>query len=97
LTQIIHQDNRWLVSGAMTVEQVNTLLAESVDLPSRDALEIDLAAVSEVDTIALSLLFEWQRRAIARQCQLSFANLPENLISLATLYGVLELIPHTSH
>lgn len=81
----------------MTVEQVNTLLAESAAWPSQGTLEIDLAAVSEVDTIALSLLFEWQRQAIARQCQLNFANLPENLVSLATLYGVLELIPQTSH
>lgn len=81
----------------MTMEQVNALLAESGALPSQGALEIDLAAVSDVDTTALSLLFEWLRRAHAQQCRLSFANLPQNLVSLATLYGVLELIPHSSH
>lgn len=81
----------------MTMQQVCALLEESNALPSQQTLEIDLAAVSEVDTTAISLLFEWLRRAHARQCKLTFANLPENLASLATLYGVLELIPQPSH
>ena len=80
----------------MTVQQAQALLAEGV-LPAGDALEIDLSGVSDVDTAALSLLFEWMRRAEARNCKLTFAHLPENLASLATLYGVLDLIPHSSH
>ncbi|HEX5539710.1 MAG TPA: STAS domain-containing protein [Methylophilaceae bacterium] len=97
MAQITQQTDRWLVSGAMTMEQVCALLDESAALPRPDKLEIDLAAVSDVDTTAISLLFEWMRQAQAGRCQLTFANLPENLASLATLYGVLELIPHTSH
>lgn len=81
----------------MTMQQVCALLAESEALPSQNELVVDLAAVSDVDTTAISLLFEWLRRAHARRCKLTFANLPDNLASLATLYGVLELIPHTSH
>ena len=54
---------------------------------------VDLAAVTEVDSSALSLLFEWQRAArSAQQLQISFRNLPESLKSLAALYGVAELI-----
>jgi phospholipid transport system transporter-binding protein len=80
----------------MTVQQVTSLLAEG-ELPVGAPLEIDLTGVSDVDTAALSLLFEWMRRAAVRNCQLTFAHLPENLASLATLYGVLDLIPHRSH
>lgn len=81
----------------MTMAQMNSLLAESAAfLTSRETV-IDLAEVSEVDTSAISLLFEWLRRAHSHKCKLVFSSLPQNLISLATMYGVLELIPQSSH
>jgi len=78
----------------MTVDQVNALLAESraFSMPG----EIDLSQVSDVDTTAVSLLFEWQRQARNQNSKISFSNLPENLASLATLYGVSELIPQAN-
>ena len=81
----------------MTVQQAKSLLAESAALPAGDQLEIDLSGVSDVDTATLSLLFEWMRQAEARGGRITFTNLPENLASLATLYGVVDLIPHSSH
>ena len=84
------------MNGPVTVQQAKALLAEGV-LPVGGNMEIDLSGVSDVDTAALSLLFEWMRRAAARNCQHNFPHLPENLASLATLYGVLDLIPHSSH
>ena len=97
MAQIQQQGNRWLISGDMTVNQVDVLLAESKALQMPDALEIDLAQVAEVDTVALSLIFEWVRHAAANKANISLVNLPANLASLATLYGVLELIPQSSH
>lgn len=85
------------VSGAMTVENVNALLAESNAMFSAKNLQMDLAAVDEVDSAAISLLFEWLRQAHARKTRLVFVNLPSNLVSLATLYGVLDLIPQHTH
>ncbi|HWU83576.1 MAG TPA: STAS domain-containing protein [Methylophilaceae bacterium] len=58
---------------------------------------MDLAGVSDVDTASISLMFEWLREAHASKHKVTFANLPKNLLSLATLYGVLELIPQTAH
>ena len=97
MAQITQDGNRWLVSGMMTMPQINALLAESATLASAKELEIDLSAVSDVDTATISLLFEWLRQAQARKCKVTFANLPQNLASLATLYGVLELLPQSSH
>lgn len=77
----------------MTVDQVNALLAESSALVMPG--EIDLGQVSEVDTTAVSLLFEWQRQAQAKRSTITFVNLPDNLVSLAKLYGVSDLIPQT--
>jgi len=97
LAQIIQDGSRWLVSGAMTVAQMNALLAESAALAAADQVEIDLKAVLDVDTTAISLLFEWLRQAYTRKSKVVFSNLPQNLTSLATLYGVLELIPQSTH
>lgn len=91
MAQIIQKDNCWQISGAMTVDQVNALLAESSALTMPG--EIDLGQVSDVDTTAVSLLFEWQRQAQAKQSSIKFLNLPDNLVSLTKLYGVSDLIP----
>lgn len=97
MAEIKKEAHRWLVSGDMTISQVEALLAQSADLATAKSLEIDLAAVSEVDTASISLLFEWLRSAHAHKVKLTFANFPQNLVSLATLYGVVELIPQNSH
>lgn len=90
----------------MTVESVNALLDESIIVFAADnamadlsggSLEMDMSAVSEVDSSAIALIFEWLRRAYNQKAILVFTNLPANLTSLAALYGVLELIPQQSH
>ncbi|MFJ5446288.1 lipid asymmetry maintenance protein MlaB [Methylobacillus methanolivorans] len=99
MAQIQQQGSRWLISGEMTINQVDVLLAESKALQMPAELEVDLAQVAEVDTVALSLIFEWLRHAAANKANIKLVNLPANLVSLATLYGVLALIPQsgTSH
>jgi len=65
------------------------------DLPA--CLTIDFAKVTEVDSSAVALLLEWRREAQRRAKSLSFVNLPANLMALAALYGVDDLIqPHRS-
>lgn len=81
----------------MTMESVNALLAESNSIFAADNLEMDLSAVSDVDSAAISLLFEWLRQAHSRNASLVFVNLPSNLANMATLYGVLDLIPQHTH
>ena len=53
---------------------------------------IDLAAVTEVDSTALSVLFEWRRAALKKKFRISFRNLPDSMQSLAALYGVADLV-----
>ena len=97
MAQLIKDGNRIRVSGAMTMLSVPALLDESAAVFVDDNLEVDLAQVDEVDSAALSLLFEWLREAHARNASLVFVNLPANLTSLATLYGVLDFIPQHTH
>ncbi len=97
MAQIRQEGTRWLVSGAMTMAEVSALLAQSAALPVTNKLEVDLAEVTDVDTATISLLFEWLRQACARKCKVTFAHLPDNLVSLATVYGVFELLPQEPH
>lgn len=91
------QGNTLRISGAMTLENVNALLEESNAAFTAENLEMDLAGVSEVDSTAVSLMFEWLRQAHKRNISLTFVNLPANLVNMATLYGVLDLIPQHHH
>lgn len=76
------------------MDNANDILVESKSfVMDEDGVEIDFSEVTDVDTAALSLMMEWQRRAAASFCKVTYANLPVNLSSLATLYGVAEFIP----
>ncbi|HSH97327.1 MAG: lipid asymmetry maintenance protein MlaB [Methylophilaceae bacterium] len=97
MANITQQENRWLITGAMTMPHICGLLDESTQLPMNKSFEIDLGEVTDVDTATISLLFEWLRSAHVHKSKLTFANFPENLVSLATLYGVLELLPQAAH
>jgi len=78
------------VSGPMNIDSAAALLSQSEGLLA-DVQVVDLSAVTEVDSAAVSLLLEWRRQA--KTATLRFANLPEALNSLAALYGVTDLIP----
>lgn len=93
MTTIAVQDNQWRVAGGILVDNAGALLKESAALEMSDGLQIDFSEVSDVDTAALSLLIEWQRRALALNRKIAFKKLPESLMSLAALYGVADFIP----
>ena len=93
MAHITKEGSHWLVSGSMDIQQVELMLAEKAIFKGADKVEIDLSGVSNVETATISLLFEWLRQARHSKCNLTYANLPQKLVDLATLYGVLELIP----
>ena len=61
-------------------------------------LVIDLRQVKAVDSAAVSLMLLWLREAQRNKVNLCFTHVPENLLSLARLYDVAELLPlcHTN-
>ena len=79
---------------ALTIATVAALVESGKrEIGAGGELVVDLAEVGDVDSSALSLLFEWEREARRRNVKISFRNLPATMKSLATLYGVSELIP----
>jgi phospholipid transport system transporter-binding protein len=83
---------RCAVRGPITIDNVVALLAEGNGLFAAGQATVDLAAVTDVDSSALSLLLEWRREAGRNGRSIRYVNLPANLKSLAKLYGVTELL-----
>ncbi len=90
---IVQLANKWHVSGDVLMDNANLILNQSDAFEMADEIEVDFTDVCNVDTAALSLMLEWQRRAVASKCRIKFANLPVNLSSLADLYGIQDFIP----
>ena len=84
--------NQLRVRGALTIAGVTALCVAGKQQLGDADLVVDLAAVTEVDSTALSLLFEWRRAAREKNLQIAFRNLPESLKSLAALYGLTDLV-----
>jgi len=90
---MIEQDgNQLRLRGALTIANAAALCAAGKQQFGDGDMVVDLAAVTDVDSTALSLLFEWQREARRRGHGISFRNLPNSLKSLAALYGVADLV-----
>jgi phospholipid transport system transporter-binding protein len=81
------------VSGRLTMDTVAALYGTGLQPDGDGALEIDFAKVEAVDSAAVSLMLCWLRRAQEKHVSLRFSNLPDNLLSLARLYDVAELLP----
>ncbi len=90
---IRREGERMVVSGALTLANVATILREGNAAIDEGVRTVDLAEVGELDSSALALLLAWLREAKQHSRSLSFANLPQGLTAIASLYGVAELLP----
>ncbi len=75
------------IDGAITMDNANAVLEEGL-AKFAQAEVVDLSALDEVDSSAVSLLLEWRRA----NPKLQFVGCTDNLKSLVTLYGVLDLV-----
>ena len=92
MTQITQVNNRWNLNGDLVIGTAKSILTDSETLLIGTDTVIDFEQVDDIDTTAVSLIFEWKRRAIKESQTLTFTNLPINLTSLVQLYGVEDLI-----
>ena len=90
---IVQQANSWHISGDVLMDNASVILLKSEALSMGEGFVVDFSNVTKVDTAALSLMLEWQRRAVVSSSKVTFANLPLNLSHLAALYGITDFIP----
>ncbi len=94
---IEHGDASLRVTVPMVIANARNLLEAGRTLLCSGAQQeltlLDLAPVREIDSSALSVILAWLRTAGERGVALRIVSPPASLISLATLYGVCELLP----
>jgi phospholipid transport system transporter-binding protein len=81
------------VEGVMTLPVAAAMLAEGRAMIANGANIIDLAAVTEVDSSGISVIFGWLREARSAGKSFHIANPPGNFLSLAAVYGVTDQLP----
>ena len=86
-------DDRLEVSGAMTLPGATALLAEGNACIGENGAVFDLAAVTTVDSSGIAVIFGWLREAQRRGKTVRISHPPKDLLSLAEVYGVVELLP----
>lgn len=93
---ITRTDDMLQVSGNINMTNVSVLFKEGLlhqkSNTSDDTLKIDFSKLEKVDSSAVSLMLAWLREAQRTRIKLRFTNVPDNLMSLARLYGVADLL-----
>jgi len=83
------------ISGALTLDGATAALQEgnaALAASTGDAV-FDLGQVGSVDSSGLAVVFAWLREAHAAGRNLVFSRPPQQLLSLAAVYGVSDLLP----
>lgn len=88
------ESDRFVIKGALSFETAPDVLRQGIDL-FRDASRVilDLDGVSRADSAGLALLVEWMRFARRSDKQISFMNVPEQLLHIAEASSIEEILP----
>lgn len=84
------------LQGHLNMETVPAWFATGLQRLSGEDLMVDFSRADSVDSAAVGMLLGWVRAAQRSERELRVAGLPENLLSLARLYGVDVLLPQQS-
>ena len=83
---------RWIATGALTFANAGPVLAAARALPLPATGVVDCSGIAAVDSATVALLLAVRRGAAARGATLVFTGVPPALATLASLYGVEEML-----
>lgn len=88
-------DQQLMVSGTIDFDNAVDMSQQGERLISKaaDQLEIDFSQVTRAGSAALTLLLSWVRYAVNHQKSLTFTNLPHDLLGVAKVSGVDQVLP----
>lgn len=90
---IRREGDRLIVSGRLTMDSIGALFGDAMQPLEGKDWTVDLAQVEAADSAAVSMLLGWLRNAQRHDAKLNLVNIPDNLRSLAGLYGVADALP----
>ena len=93
----INEYNGYLnVSGELNFFSVMNLWYSSLPLlKNKTSLLFDFSNVTSANSAGLALLLQWQRYAKKHEQTISFNNMPAQLVSIASVAGVEEILTHS--
>jgi phospholipid transport system transporter-binding protein len=91
---IEREGDRLVVSGRLTMSTVPAIYEAGLQQLASEDLLVDFSKVEAVDSAAVSMLLGWSRAVQSKKRSLRVEGLPDDLLSLANLYGVAEMLPH---
>ena len=81
------------VAGPVTIATASSVIeATRAQWPDAGDTIVDFSGVTDADSAALALMFKWQRDAEKKGRRVICRNIPANVMALARLYGVEELV-----
>lgn len=91
---ISYQDNHLTLSGDLDFNTVVKLWADSLPLLAQApaAFSFDLRKVTSANSAGLALLLEWVKYAKQVNKPIQFHHVPAQLVSIATVSGVMSMI-----
>lgn len=87
--------NFMLTLEALTFQSARAALEQGCVAIAAGETVFDLGGVKSADSSGVALMLAWLRKAQARGQRLTFVNVPENLTTIARLYGVDGLLGHS--
>ena len=83
---------RWTAEGAITFANARAALATAASLPLPASGIVACDGITGADSAGVAVLLAVKRRASAQGMSLAFAQAPAVLTTLATLYGVEDIL-----
>ncbi|MDX9740294.1 MAG: STAS domain-containing protein [Gammaproteobacteria bacterium] len=86
----------YLIGGELGFSTVPDLLERGRAIfegGSAAPLELDLSGVTRVDSAGLALLIEWLKVARRTRREISYVNVPEQMVAMARVSGLENFLP----
>lgn len=88
------EPEQFVLRGELTFATVMGLSrSSSAQLWQDGAVTLDLAGVTRTDSAGLALLVEWIRIARRKGKSIQFRNIPEQMMAVAQVAGIADLLP----
>ena len=94
--KITQQQGQIVIEGELnmqTVPEASKQLAEIMARQDDGSLVFDLAGVSRSDSAGVALLVEAMQMAKTQARELSFSHLPQQMKAIASVSGLLDILP----
>jgi phospholipid transport system transporter-binding protein len=84
---------RYRLSGELSIDTVPAVLRHAKHLFDDDGtVQVDLGGVSRADSAGVALLVDWRTEAQRRKRQIVFTQVPPQMLAIARVSGVAELL-----